>query len=68
MFGKRDILIANTCYVNGIIKKLGLKVPRLCHSGKKNNYMKKNLQEFIIAHKENEIITNFSPTTLSKAF
>ena len=28
LFRKRDILIANTCYVNGIIKKLGLKVPR----------------------------------------
>ncbi len=54
--GKRDTLIANTCYVNGVIKKLGLKTNRLCHSGKKNGYMKDNLQSFIIENKNNQEI------------
>lgn len=51
--GKRETLIANTCYVNGIIKKMGLKTNRLCHSGKKNGFMKGNLESFINKHKEN---------------
>lgn len=55
--GKRDTLIANTCYVNSIIKKLGLKTNRLCHSGKKNGFMKINLEKFIISNKnEKEVI------------
>lgn len=54
--GKRDTLIANTCYVNGVIKKLGLKTNRLCHSGKKNGYMKKNLESFIVENKNNQEI------------
>jgi ATP-dependent Lon protease len=54
--GKRDTLIANTCYVNSVIKKLGLKTNRLCHSGKKNGFMKKNLETFIHEHKNNHEI------------
>ena len=54
--GKRDTLIANTCYVNAIIKKLGLKINRLCHSGKKNDFMRNNLKKFIVNNKNNKEI------------
>ena len=33
--GKRDTLVANICYINGIIKKYNLQYTKLCHSGKK---------------------------------
>ena len=66
--GKRDILIANTCFINGIIKKLNVKHNRLCHSGKKNNYMKTNIQEFIIAHKNNEDIIQSLQNRFPKHF
>lgn len=45
--GKRDTLVANICYINGIIKKYSLKYPKLCHSGKKNSYMKENIKKFL---------------------
>jgi len=54
--GKRDILIANTCYINSIIKKLGLKNIRLRHSGKKNGYMKENIELFIKNNKDNKLV------------
>ena len=66
--GKRDTLIANTCYVNGIIKKLGLKTNRLCHSGKKNGFMKGNLESFINKHKENHEIIQSLQQRFSKYF
>ena len=53
--GKRDTLIANICYINGITKKIGYK-KKLCHSGKKNNYMKEHIKDFILAHKDNDTI------------
>ena len=54
--GKRDILVANTCFINGVIKNLSLDHPRLCHSGKKNGYMRENIRSFIIANKDNSTI------------
>ena len=45
--GKRDILVANTCYINGIIRKNSLECCRLCHSGKKNGFMRASIKEFI---------------------
>ena len=50
---KRDILIVNTCYINNIIKKLHLDCSRLCHSGKKNKYMKDNMINFIQTYIDN---------------
>ena len=41
--GKRDNLISNICYINSIIKKHDLKKLKMRHSGKKNDYMKKQL-------------------------
>ncbi len=56
--GKRDTLVANICYINGIIKKYNLKSTKLCHSGKKNSYMKENMKQFLIASKTNAVIFN----------
>jgi ATP-dependent Lon protease len=51
--GKRDTLVANICYINSIIKKHKLKNNKLCHSGKKTNYMRENMIIFI-----NDVSTN----------
>ena len=51
--GKRDTLVANICYINGIIKKYNLKCTKLCHSGKKNSYMKENMKKFLVQSKKN---------------
>ena len=53
---KRDILISNICYINSIFKKHGIKKHKLCHSGKKVEYMKSNLKKTIIKFKDNELI------------
>ena len=45
--GRRDTLIANVCFMNSITKKCKLQCGRLCHSGKKNSYMKEQLKSFI---------------------
>ena len=54
--GKRDTLVANICYINGIIKKHNLKTTKLCHSGKKNSYMKDNMKSFLTKNKNNPVI------------
>ena len=66
--GKRDILVANTCYINGIIKQNGLKEQRLCHSGKKNEYMKNNIKKFVKANKNNQIIIQSLQNRFPKQF
>jgi len=43
--GKRNDLIANICFINGLLKKY--KIKKLCHSGKKVNYMKDCLKKFM---------------------
>lgn len=59
---KRTALIDIIFIINCIIKKEGLKIPKLCHSGKKSLYMKQNIKEFINAHKVSHpsIISNLS--------
>ena len=62
--GKRDTLIVNTCFINSIIKKTQLKHSRLCHSGKKNKYMRNNIIAFI----HNNINSNTIIIELQKFF
>ena len=45
--GKRDMLISNICFINSIVKKHNLKKLKILHSGKKNDYMRKHIKEFI---------------------
>ena len=57
--GKRDTLVANICFINGFIKQSNLKYPKLCHSGKKNSFMKDKLTDFIEFHKNDiYVVTN----------
>ncbi len=53
--GKKYKLISNICQINSIIKKNNIKCKKLCHSGKKNNYMKNTIIETINKFKNNEI-------------
>lgn len=52
--GKRDTLIANICFINGFAKRMGVK--KICHSGKKNAYMRENLKLFIAKYKNNKSV------------
>jgi endopeptidase La len=52
--GKKLKLISSVCYINSTIKKLGLKYKKLCHSGKKNNYMRQHITKAIQDNKDNE--------------
>jgi len=54
--GKRDTIIANICYINGIIKKHDLKYAKLCQSGKKNNHMRDNMKLFLQQTKNDKLI------------
>ena len=65
--GKRDTLIANICYINAITKKLGFK-GKILHSGKKNNYMKKHITDFIIDTSNNKIVKKELRKHFSKVF
>ena len=60
--GKRENLIANVCYINGLIKKYNLTDEKIRHSGKRTAYMKENIKNFIQSNKNNNIIL----TELSK--
>lgn len=52
--GKKYKLISNICQINSIIKKNNIKCKKLCHSGKKNNYMKNTIIETINKFKNDE--------------
>lgn len=54
--GKRDTLVANICYINGIIKKCDIKCVKLCHSGKKNNYMRDKINLFLNNTKDDKLV------------
>ena len=64
--GKRDNLIANTCFINGIIKKNNIDTVRLCHSGKKNGYMRDNIKKFIHQFKDDNKVINTIKQRFSK--
>jgi len=53
--GNRHALIANVCHLNSCIKKNRVK-KHICHSGKKNAYMRNAMSEFILEHKNNNAL------------
>ena len=55
---KRDLLVSNICYLNSIFKKAGIKKHKLCHSGKKIDYMKSNIKKTILEFENNPEIYN----------
>jgi ATP-dependent Lon protease len=54
--GKRENLITNVCYINGLIKKYSLDYQKLRHSGKRTGYMKENIEKFIINNSNDNIL------------
>uniref|UniRef100_A0A6C0LZ50 Lon proteolytic domain-containing protein n=1 Tax=viral metagenome TaxID=1070528 RepID=A0A6C0LZ50_9ZZZZ len=52
--GKKDKLISNICLINSIIKRLCIKTKKLCHSGKKNEYMKLSIKNLLKDCKNND--------------
>tara|TARA_B100001093_G_scaffold197137_1_gene189449 strand:+ start:6654 stop:9929 length:3276 start_codon:yes stop_codon:yes gene_type:complete len=53
--GKKNKLITNICFINSLLKKHNIKIKKLCHSGKKNTYMKDQIQTVINELKTNNI-------------
>ena len=54
--GKREMLIANICFINSIVKKYNFKQYKILHSGKKNGYMKTNISNTILKIKNNNLL------------
>ena len=52
--GKRTTLVINVCYINSLIKKYKIKKSHICHSGKKNDFMRKSIKNFIIKNQTNQ--------------
>ena len=52
--GKRNNLIVNICFINGLVKKFNLK--KICHSGKKNEFMRKEINKFFSENKTNDLL------------
>ena len=50
---KRTQLISNICSINSLIRKYSLPYPRICHSGKKTDYMKTNIANYINHFQDN---------------
>lgn len=50
--GNRHALIANVCLLNSCIKKNRIK-KHICHSGKKNAYMREAIKMFLLSQKDN---------------
>lgn len=51
--GKRNNLIANVCFINGILKKNNIFKAHICHSGKRNGYMKEKISYIITKYQAN---------------
>jgi len=55
--GKRKKLISNVCMIKAIVKQHELEnIDKICHSGKKNQFMKDNIINFINKYKEETTI------------
>ena len=52
--GKRNNLIVNICFINGLVKKFKFK--KICHSGKKNDIMRKQINMFFSKNKDNKLL------------
>ena len=55
---KREGLIVNVCHLNNIMKKNNIKGEKICHSGKKNSYMKNEITKFVKKYKDEKKIIN----------
>jgi endopeptidase La len=53
---KRDVLVNNITYINSVLKNNSIKKYHICHSGKKNDYMKKKIKQAIHDFSNNSIV------------
>ena len=53
--GNRHALIANVCHLNSCIKKNGIK-KHICHSGKKNAYMKNAITNLLMSYNDHSAL------------
>ena len=53
---KRDVLVNNIAYINSVLKNNSIKKYHICHSGKKNDYMKKKIKQCIYDFSNNSIV------------
>jgi len=72
--GKKNKLITNICFINSLLKKHNIKMKKICHSGKKNTFMKEQIKLTIETLKDKQIfmkdlieITN-NPDIIHKNF
>ena len=54
--GKREHIVSNIHLINEYIKTHKLSFSRLTHSGKKNEIMKKQIKDFFMKHKKNNMV------------
>ena len=62
---KRDVLISHICKINSFIKSSSIKYPRICHSGKKREYMQNSIKEFVDTYKDSPEVINSIANTCS---
>lgn len=56
--GKGKNFIENICLINTILKKIKIKHKKICHSGKKNKYMKTEIKNIILKLENNKSFIN----------
>jgi endopeptidase La len=66
--GKRNQLIANVCFINHTLKKCNISKAHICHSGKRNNYMKECITDIINKFKSNTLFIEHLKKNFKKHF
>ena len=66
--GKRNQLIANVCFINHIIKKCKIPKAHICHSGKRNSYMKTHIVDIITKFSNHQEFITCLKTNFEKYF
>ena len=66
--GKRNQLIANVCFINHTIKQCKIRKAHICHSGKRNNYMKEHMIDIITKFRANKAFISCLKKNFKKYF
>ena len=66
--GKRNKLIANVCFINYALKKCKIQKEHICHSGKRNKYMKEQIVNMITKYQTNTDFINYLKENFKKYF
>jgi len=66
--GKRNQLIANVCFINHTLKKYKILKAHICHSGKRNSYMKEHIIDIITKFQSHEAFITSLKNNFKKYF